>query len=103
MEGKKFSGKGLQSCTQYVYSHVLALNGWWRFWCEIFEVYCDSNEYLLSVIILLGKCTLYIQLTECMNNSFTGDYEDMNKKQLLCVVNNLEKVWDTCVYVVAKE
>lgn len=41
---------------------------------------------------------MYIQLKECMNDSFTGDYEDMNKKQLLCVVNNLEKVWDTCVY-----
>lgn len=42
---------------------------------------------------------MYIQLKECMNDSFTGDYEDMNKKQLLCVVNNLEKVRDTCVYV----
>lgn len=38
-----------------------------------------------------------------MNDSLTGDYEDMNKKQLLCVVNNLEKVRDTCVCVVAKE
>lgn len=45
----------------------------------------------------------YIQLKECMNDSSTGDYEDMNKKQLLCVVNNLEKVRDTCVYVIAKE
>lgn len=46
---------------------------------------------------------MYIQLKECMNDSLTGDYEDMNKKQLLCVVNNLEKVWDTSVYVIAKE
>lgn len=35
---------------------------------------------------------MFVQLKEYGNASFTVDYEDMDRKQLLGVVKNLEKV-----------